>query len=137
MKSYLSALLLISFSALVCAEDFHLTESGRPVAQILLESEEDKDISEQIDRFNFYLRKITGTELPVGENQLSNIIRILNVKGGSLGVFTRIGVEQIRRITSQVSMICSANGRKRIPSELNEDSETSDMILSEIGRAHV
>ena len=61
---------------------------------------------------------------------LSNIIRILNVKGGSLGVFTRIGVEQIRRITSQVGMICSANGRKRIPSELNEDSETSDMILS-------
>ncbi len=61
---------------------------------------------------------------------LSNIVRILNVKGGSLGVFSRVGVEQIRRITAQVGMICNANGRKRISAEQEEEPENNDMILS-------
>lgn len=43
---------------------------------------------------------------------LANIVRILSVKGGSIGVCTKVGVEQLRRITGQVEMICSATGRK-------------------------
>ena len=61
---------------------------------------------------------------------LSNIIRILNVKGGSLGVYCGIGLEQIRRITSQVGLICSADGRKRIPAEQDNTVENNDIVLS-------
>ena len=75
MKKYLTALLIL-FSAFVSAGDFHLTESGQPVARILLESTDGEDVSEQIRLFNSCLRKITGTELPVGDNQLPNVIRI-------------------------------------------------------------
>lgn len=61
---------------------------------------------------------------------LANIIRILNVKGGSIGVYTRVGAEQIRRITGQVEMICSASGRKKaLPGE-EEDTGDSDLLLS-------
>ena len=75
MMKYLTALLIL-FSELVSAGDFHLTVSGQPVARILLESTNGEDVSEQIRLFNSCLRKITGTELPVGNNQLPNVIRI-------------------------------------------------------------
>ena len=60
---------------------------------------------------------------------LSNIIRILNVKGGSLGVYTKVGAEQIRRITGQVGMICNAAGRGRVSLEENDASD-NDVLLS-------
>ena len=61
---------------------------------------------------------------------LPNIIRILNVRGGSLGVCCGIGMEQIRRITAQVGIICSANGRKKLPAEQEIETDGNDVILS-------
>ena len=61
---------------------------------------------------------------------LSNIVRILNVKGGSIGVYSSIGAEQIRRITGQVGMICHASGRKKPALGQDEGEKDSDVLLS-------
>lgn len=61
---------------------------------------------------------------------LANIIRILNVRGGTLGVYTRVGVEQIRRIISQVEMICHSSDRKPLSTGNSEDDKGSDLMLS-------
>lgn len=61
---------------------------------------------------------------------LSNIVRILNIRGGALGVCTLVGVEQIRRIISQVEMICHPADRKTLPGGINETDEDSDYTLS-------
>lgn len=61
---------------------------------------------------------------------LSNIVRILNVKGRSMGVYSRVGAEQIRRITGQVEMICNASGKKHIASETDEEESAADFVLN-------
>ncbi|MBP5729279.1 MAG: hypothetical protein J6Y48_19595, partial [Clostridia bacterium] len=61
---------------------------------------------------------------------LSNIVRILNIRGGSFGVYTSVGVEQIRRITSQVEMICQTSGRKKASLETGGNDQDSDMVLN-------
>ena len=45
-------------------------------------------------------------------------------------MYTRVGAEQIRRITGQVEMICNASGRKKaLPGE-EEDTGDGDLLLS-------
>ena len=61
---------------------------------------------------------------------LPNIVRILNVKGGSIGVYSGIGAEQIRRITGQVEMICHATGKKRTAFGQEDDNRDIDIRLS-------
>ncbi len=61
---------------------------------------------------------------------LSNIVRILNIRGGSIGVYSKVGVEQIRRITGQVEMICQTSGRKKGAFEQEESQEDEDYLLS-------
>ena len=61
---------------------------------------------------------------------LSNIVRIISIKGGSLGVYTAVGAEQIRRITGQVGMICNDSGRKRIAADQDVEDANSDIVLS-------
>ena len=61
---------------------------------------------------------------------LANIVRIISVKGGSIGVCTKVGVEQLRRITGQVEMICRATGRKKTLPDQEEDAQDSDFLLS-------
>ena len=76
------------------------------------------------------VREIKATACCGTAISLSNIIRILNVKGGSLGVYTSVGAEQIRRITDQVGMICNSSGRKRFAADQDEESENNDIVLS-------
>ena len=61
---------------------------------------------------------------------MNNIVKILNVKGGSLGVYSGIGIEQIRRITGQVGMICHASGHKMTASGAEENAGDSDILLN-------
>ena len=75
------------------------------------------------------VREIKATTCSSNAISLPNIVRILNVRGGSLGVTSAVGVEQIRRITSQVTMICSASGRNR-PADPDQESGDSDIMLS-------
>jgi 2-isopropylmalate synthase len=74
------------------------------------------------------VREIKAATCAGNSISLSNIIRILNVKGRSFGVFTRVGVEQIRRITTQVDMICHTAGRK-LPADGDRSEETENDIL--------
>ena len=74
-------------------------------------------------------REIKATACSGNAVSLSNIIRILNVKGGSIGVWSGIGAEQIKRITGQVDMICHA-GRQKRTTIGPEDKGNSDMLLS-------
>ena len=60
---------------------------------------------------------------------LANIVRILGVKGAAAGVRCLVGAEQIRRITGQVDMICSAGGRKGVAEKESHITE-SDLLLS-------
>ena len=76
------------------------------------------------------VREIKATACCGTAISLSNIIRIISVKGGLLGVYTSVGVEQIRRITGQVGLICDASGRKRFSAEQEEQNEKDDFILS-------
>ena len=76
------------------------------------------------------VREIKTTTCTGKSVSLSNIIRILNVKGGSFGVYTRVGAEQIRRITGQVEMICHTSGRKLSVPEQNTESSENDILLS-------
>ncbi len=76
------------------------------------------------------VREIKATTCSGTAISLPNIIRILNVKGGSFGVYSTIGAEQIRRITGQVDMICHATGRKKTAAEQEGDAKDSDVLLS-------
>ena len=76
------------------------------------------------------VREIKATACAGKSVSLSNIIRILNVKGRSFGVYTRVGAEQIRRITGQVEMICRTSGRKISVPEQNTESSENDILLS-------
>ena len=61
---------------------------------------------------------------------LSNFIRIINIRGGSFGVYTKVGVEQIRRITGQIDMICQTSGRKKNSVDPEENVQDNDYLLS-------
>lgn len=76
------------------------------------------------------VREIKATTCAGRSISLPNIVRILNVKGGSLGTYTRVGVEQIRRITGQVEMICHTSGRKIPLSEKKEYASENDILLN-------
>ena len=77
------------------------------------------------------VREIKATTCSTTAISLPNIVRLLNIKGGSMGVYTKVGVEQIRRITGQVCMICQSSGKKHdaIPG-LEEDTGDTDYLLS-------
>ena len=77
------------------------------------------------------VREIKATTCSGTAISLPNIVRLLNIKGGSLGVCTKVGVEQIRRITGQVGMICQSSGKKHdIISGFEEENKDSDYVLS-------
>ena len=61
---------------------------------------------------------------------VSNIIRTISIRGTSIGVYSDVGVEQIRRITGQVEMICQSSGRKKASFEQNQDDTDNDYLLS-------
>ena len=60
---------------------------------------------------------------------LSNIVRILSVKGSSDGVQSTVGLEQIRRITGQAEMICHSTGHTGVAFTEQSGHET-DFVLS-------
>ena len=61
---------------------------------------------------------------------MANILRILDVKGASMGVYSGIGVEQLRRITGQIDLICHASGKsKALPGSADDEGE-GDFVLS-------
>ena len=73
------------------------------------------------------VREIKATTCSGTAISLPNIVRLLNIKGGSLGVCTKVGVEQIRRITGQVGMICQSSGKKHdIISGFEEENKDSN-----------
>ena len=76
------------------------------------------------------VREIKATTCSSSAISLSNIVRIINIRGGSIGVCTHVGVEQIRRITGQVEMICQTSGKKKITYEHVEDSNENDVLLT-------
>ena len=77
------------------------------------------------------VREIKATTCNATAISLPNIVRILNIKGGSIGVCTKVGVEQIRRITGQVRVICQSSGKKHdIGGGFEEESNDSDYLLS-------
>jgi len=77
------------------------------------------------------VREIKATTCNATAISLPNIVRILNIKGGSIGVCTKVGVEQIRRITGQVRVICQSSGKKHdIAGGFEEDTNDSDYLLS-------
>ena len=61
---------------------------------------------------------------------VSNIIRTISIRGASIGVYTDVGVEQIRRITGQVEMICQSSGRKKTSFEQDQENTDNDYLLS-------
>ena len=61
---------------------------------------------------------------------LSNIVRIINIRGASIGVCSDVGVEQIRRITGQVEMICRTSGRKKAVFDNKPDTQHNDIVLT-------
>ena len=61
---------------------------------------------------------------------LANIIRIISMKGGLIGVRTKVGVEQIRRITGQVDSICHAAGTKKNVFEPDAENQDSDTLMN-------
>ncbi len=76
------------------------------------------------------VREIKASTCSSNAISLSNIIRIINIRGGSIGVYSRVGVEQIKRITGQVEMICRTSGMKKASFETDEDKQDSDVLLS-------
>ena len=76
------------------------------------------------------IREIKATACSGTAVSLANIVRILSIKGGSFGVCSNIGTEQIRRITGQVEMICHAAGRQNIRQTDEGAAENSDILLS-------
>ena len=74
--------------------------------------------------------EIKTISCPGSSVSLANLVRILGIKGASAGVFCRVGVEQIRRTTSQVAMICTSGGQKTMLSEENSGARESDIFLN-------
>ena len=74
------------------------------------------------------VREIKATACRGASISLMNIVKILNIKGGSFGVYTRVATEQIRRITEQVENICLGNDRRVFQDEtedLHDDERLS------------
>ena len=61
---------------------------------------------------------------------LANIVRILSVKGSAEGVQSPVGLEQIRRITSQAEMICHSAGHRNNVVYTEQTVHETDLILS-------
>ena len=61
---------------------------------------------------------------------LANIVRMISIRGASIGVYSSVGVEQIRRITGQVGMICQASGQKKGSVSLDDGTQDTDYLLS-------
>ena len=77
------------------------------------------------------VREIKAAACSATAISLPNIVRILNAKGGSMGVCTDIGVEKIRKITGQVRMICQASGRKsELSAGYSDEESDADYLLS-------
>ena len=62
--------------AVVLHADFVIVKDSKAAAQINFIGKPEKTVSERIDLFNSYIKKITGTELPTQGNSLENIIEI-------------------------------------------------------------
>ena len=60
---------------------------------------------------------------------LANIVRILSVKGSAIGVQSPVRLEQIRRITGQVDMICHSARHKGVNFS-EQAGHGTDLILS-------
>ena len=76
------------------------------------------------------VREIKATTCSGASVSLPTIVRILNTKGGAMGVCSKVGVEQIRRISGQVDMICHASGSAKTAADFSTESEESDIVLS-------
>ena len=76
------------------------------------------------------VREIKAVTCSGNAVSLPNIVRMINIRGGSIGVCSDVGVEQIRRITGQVDMICRTSGRKKLPYDQESDNQDSDILLS-------
>ena len=76
------------------------------------------------------VREIKAAACGGSSISLPNIVSILNMKGASLGVYTKIGVEQIRRITAQVGMICHTTGHRKYNPGPEGNATNSDFVLS-------
>ena len=60
---------------------------------------------------------------------LANIVRLLSVKGKSIGVQCPVSTEQLKRVTNQVEMICRSAGNKNV-SFRDDLAGESDLVLS-------
>ena len=76
------------------------------------------------------VREIKAITCSGNEISVSNIVRTISIRGASLGVYTNVGVEQIRRISGQVEMICQSSGRKKASFEQEQDDTDNDYNLS-------
>lgn len=59
-----------------------------------------------------------------------NIVRILSTKGSAVNAFSRVGIEQIRRITGQIGKLCSNAGRKTVAYEEELNSRENEEMLN-------
>ena len=75
------------------------------------------------------VREIKGVVYGDRAISLPNIVRILDVKGGSIGVSTGIGTEQLHRIATQVAMICHPAGVKSAVAQ-SEGSQEAEIFLN-------
>lgn len=76
------------------------------------------------------VREIKATTCISPAISLPNIVRIMDIRGGSAGVYSGVGVEQIRRIAGQVEMICRTSGQKKISVEHQEEDDGNGFLLS-------
>ncbi len=76
------------------------------------------------------VREIKATTCGDTAISLSNMVRFLSIRGASIGVYSAVGVEQIRRITGQVEMICRSSGSRKNIFEHEEEQPEADILLS-------
>lgn len=76
------------------------------------------------------VREIKAITCSGNDISVSNIIRTISIRGASVGVYSDVGVEQIRRITGQVEMICQSSGRKKTSFEQDQDDTDNDYLLN-------
>ena len=55
------------------------------------------------------IREIKAATFPIGCASLSNVVRILALKGEKMGIYCTVRREEIRRVTSQIETICRIN----------------------------
>ncbi|MBE6404442.1 MAG: DUF4838 domain-containing protein [Lentisphaerae bacterium] len=84
MKRLFISAAILAISALNAAE-FYLVRDSKPTAQIQIGNDLDKASLEQIDLFNTYLKKITGSALPKNGKALPYTIQIVIDKNVKLG----------------------------------------------------